>query len=92
MRIRTLGFIAALMMAAVPFSTAQANDWWGRERSPMHDLRQACDWGDRRACIRFGREIEQRREARREWREEQRRAWAHDQWRYGRRDGWGRNW
>lgn len=87
---RTRSFFAALsmlMLSVVPVS-AQAD--WGRHRdgpNQIDRLRWACHQGERRACVRLGREIEQRREARREWREERRDRWDR-QARRGHHRGW----
>lgn len=91
MRIRTLGAVAVLLMTCVPVSV-QAHGPWERDRSLIHELREACDWGNRRACVRLGREIEQRREARREWGYVQRPQWSRDPWRNPPGDGWPRGW
>ncbi len=48
---------------------AQAHAWedgWGRRHYYMHQLREACEDGHRRACVRLGIEIGERREA---WRQ-----------------------
>ncbi|HYG90104.1 MAG TPA: hypothetical protein VD978_28060 [Azospirillum sp.] len=81
MRTRMLAAAAAMLFTALPSIHAQAHDDWGRGRAYLYELRQACDWGSRWACIRLGREIERRREARREWREHQRSYWSRDPWR-----------
>ena len=96
MRIRALGALAMLLIASVPVG-AQAHERWGHERSDhgrsfMHELRQACDWGNRRACVRLGREIEQRREARREWGHGPGPHWQPDPWRGGHGAYWQRGW
>ena len=64
---RLLAAAAVLLFTAITPSLANAHDHWSRSRSEMRELREACDWGNRRACVRLGREIEQRREARRQW-------------------------
>lgn len=82
MHTRLLAAAAALLFTAFPLSLAQAHDhegWSGR--GYLHELRAACDWGDRRACIRLGREIEQRREARRGWTAPPPPPWPRDPWR-----------
>jgi len=86
---RLLAATAAILFAALTPTLAQAHDGWGGGRGYMRELREACDWGNRRACVRLGREIEQRREARREWRESQRFYGAPPPWSY---DPWGRRW
>ena len=64
MRTRLLLATAALvLMTALP---AEAH----RDRSDRHaygyNLKQACDWGNRRACIQLGEIIGQRRQAQRQ--------------------------
>jgi hypothetical protein len=81
-----------LKMAAVGLFLAsgvvQAHDWgegWERRHAYLHPLREACEDGDRHACVRLGIEIGERRERREAWREERRRnppayygGWYHD--------------
>lgn len=70
MHTRLLAAAAAILFTAITPNLARAHDGgggWGGGHSHIRELREACDWGNRRACVRLGREIEQRREARRQW-------------------------
>lgn len=64
-----------LKMAAVALlltsGVAHAHGWGdgGGRRHYLHQLREACDEGDRHACVRFGIEIGERRERREAWRQ-----------------------
>jgi len=64
---------------------AEAHDWgnrWGGQRDERHSLNrlhEACEDGNRRACVKFGMEIDERREQR----QEQRQTYPqYDRWGY----------
>ncbi|WP_431859330.1 hypothetical protein [Azospirillum sp.] len=94
MHTRLLAAAAAILFTAITPSLAQAHDHngWGGGRGYMRELREACDWGNRRACVRLGREIEQRRDARRQWAPPPPPPWARDPWRDPRWDPYRRPW
>ena len=80
---------AAVIALAAGLFTASPAD--AASRREIHQLRQACDHGSRRACVQLGRAIEERQQDRREWRRErwrQEHRWEDRQrWRDGPR-GW----
>jgi len=93
MHTRLLAAAAAILFTTITPGLAQAHDhdrWGGRGQ--LRELREACDWGSRRACIRLGREIEQRRETRRQWNHAPQPAWPRDPWRDQRWDPYRRPW
>lgn len=92
MHTRLLAVAAAILFTAIPPGFAQAHDHEDRGRPHIRELREACDWGNRRACIRLGREIEQRREERRHWRHAPAPVWPRDPWRDPRWDPYRRPW
>ena len=97
MHTRLLAAAAATLFTATLPSLARAHDQygWGGDRGGfMRELREACDWGNRRACVRLGREIEQRREARRRWAPPPPppQTWPRDPWRDPRWDPYRRPW
>ena len=92
MHTRLLAAAAAILFTAITPGLAQAHDHRWDGRSQMRELREACDWGNRRACVRLGREIEQRREARRQWGHTPQHYWPRDPWRDQRWDPYRRGW
>lgn len=92
MHTRLLAAAAAILFTALTPTLASAHDHEGWGRPHIRELREACDWGNRRACVRLGREIEQRREARRQWEYGQRPSWPRDPWREQRWDPYRRGW
>lgn len=96
MHTRLLAAAAAILFTAITPTLAQAHDHegWGGGRGYLRELREACDWGNRRACVRLGREIEQRRDARRQWggTYAPQPAWPRDPWRDPRWDPYRRPW
>ncbi|WP_448190636.1 hypothetical protein [Azospirillum sp. sgz301742] len=92
MHTRLLAAAAAILFTALTPGLASAHDDWGGGHSHMRELREACDWGNRRACVRLGREIEQRREERRQWEYAPRFYQPRDPWREQRWDPYRRAW
>ena len=93
MHTRLLAAAAAILFTAITPGLARAHDHRWDGRSQMRELRAACDWGDRRACVRLGRAIEQRREARRQWDYAPRQPYrSYDPWRAQRWDPYRRGW
>lgn len=92
MHTRLLVAAAAILFTAITPDLARAHDHRGGDRSYIRELREACDWGNRRACVRLGREIEQRREARRQWEYAPRPYQPRDPWRDQRWDPYRRPW
>ncbi len=91
MHTRLLAVAAAILFTAIPPALAH-DDGRGWGRPHIRELREACDWGNRRACIRLGREIEQRRDARRHRRYAPQPHWSRDPWQERRWDPYRRPW
>ncbi|WP_207456099.1 hypothetical protein [Azospirillum sp. SYSU D00513] len=92
MRLRLWAAGLCLIASAILPAPLQAHDHWRGHRGDgpsFGEVRRACDWGNRRACVRMGQMIEQRRDAHREWRRErwrEERRWNRERERYYR--GW----
>ena len=66
--------MAAVGLLLVSSGAVQAHDWrgeWGHrpQRHSQHRLHEACEDGNRRACVKFGIELGERRERREAWRQ-----------------------